>query len=619
MGQALWIKIFIGQAFNYFMKIPQSFIEELKARLRVSEVVGQKVALRRAGREFIGLCPFHKEKSPSFSVNDEKGFFHCFGCGAHGDAIGFLKDSEGLSYPEAVERAAGLAGLAMPRFSREEIEREAKHESQQQVVEAVAAWFEAQLESGEGRLAREYLAQRGITPETVAKFRLGYAPENRDALLQAMRARGITEAQLIENGVLIQVEGRQPYARFRRRLMFPIRDRKSRVVAFGGRILPGEPNADAPKYLNSPETPLFHKGRMLYNHDQARRTALEAKRLIIAEGYMDVIALSQHGYGYAVAPLGTAVTAEQLQLAWSAADEPLMCLDADAAGARAMLRAANLAMPLLMPGKSLRFVRLPPGDDPDSLLKRGEARRFEDALLMATPLAEVMWEEAARQPAGTPEAKAALEHTLMQLAEQIKHPTVKQYYRGFFREKLWQRKGSKPTAPLKTATLVSPQMQGVAALFIALVLRFPALMQDGTAEERFLQLDVDAELQPLYASVMAALLEQPEYDSAALIAALRDEHRDAVEKVLAMAARQGLTETLDHTELSLMVQQWWPFFINKHDLARLQAECQHAEEELAQDMTEENLSRLTHLNAQKQALEREIARHYNEDPLRFAG
>lgn len=600
------------------MKIPQSFIDEVKARVRVSEVVGQKVALRRAGREFIGLCPFHKEKSPSFSVNDEKGFFHCFGCGAHGDAIGFVKDLENIAYPEAVERIAAIAGMQMPHFSREEVEREAKNEGQQQVIEAVASWFEAQLESGEGRGAREYLAARGIASETIATFRLGYAPENRDALLQAMRARGITEAQLIEAGVLIKVEDRAPYARFRRRLMFPIRDRKSRVVAFGGRILPGEPNTDAPKYLNSPETSLFHKGRMLYNHDLARRAAMEAKRLVIAEGYMDVIALAQHGYVYAVAPLGTAITAEQLQLVWQAVDEPLLCLDADAAGERAMLRAAHLAMPLLMPGKSLRFVRLPAGDDPDSLLRRGEAKRFEDALALATPLADVLWAETSKQPATTPEAKAALEQKLMQLAEQIKHPTVKQYYRGFFKERLWQRRGNKPVQA-QAPMLASPQMRDVSALFIALVLRCPNLMLDGAAEERFLQLDVDAALQPLYASLMSVLLERPELTAEALIGAMREEHKEVVDKVLAMAAQQGLRESLDHTELGLMVQSWWPFFVNKHDLARLQAECLHAEEELAQDMTEENLLRLTHLNAQKQALEREIARHYNEDPLQFAG
>ncbi len=600
------------------MKIPQSFIDELKARIRVSEIVGQKVSLRRAGREFIGLCPFHKEKSPSFSVNDEKGFYHCFGCGAHGDAIGFLKDAEGLSYPEAVERAAGAAGLQMPRFTREEVEREAKAEGQQQVVEAVASWFQGQLDSGEGRIAREYLAQRAIKPETIAQFRIGYAPENRDALTLAMREKGITEAQLVEAAVLIAIEDKKPYARFRRRLMFPIRDRKSRVVAFGGRVLPGEPNAEAPKYLNSPETPLFHKGRMLYNHDLARRSAIDSRRLIIAEGYMDVIALAQGGYVQAVAPLGTAITPEQLQLAWQAVDEPLLCLDGDTAGERAMLRAAHLALPLLMPGKSLRFVRLPAGDDPDSMLKRGEAKRFEELLANATPLANVVWMEAATQPATTPEAKALLEQKLMQLAEQIKHPTVKQYYRGFFREQLWQKRSAKAQAAT-VKMMASPQMQGVAALFMALVLRYPALMVDGAAEERFLQLDVDAHLQPLYATMMGVMLEQPETDSDALIAMMCEDHAELVDEVLAMAAKQGLRAGMDHTELSLMVQHWWPFFINKHDLARLQVECKHAEEDLAQEMTEENLLRMTHLNAQKQALEREIARFYNEDPLLFAG
>lgn len=601
------------------MKIPQSFIEELKARIRVSEVVGRRVTLRRAGREFMGLCPFHKEKSPSFTVNDEKGFYHCFGCGAHGDVIGFLKDTESLSYPEAVERAAGMAGLSMPTFSRAELEREQRAEGQQQVVEAVCSWFEAQLEGMEGEIARRYLAERGITRETVERFRIGYAPENRDALTQAMQARGITPAQLIEAGVLIQVEGRAPYARFRRRLMFAIRDRKSRVVAFGGRVLPGEPNAEAPKYLNSPETPLFHKGRMLYNYDIARRAGMDAGRLIVCEGYMDVIALAQGGYAHAVAPLGTAITPEQLQLGWQTVDEPVLCLDGDAAGERAMLRAAHLALPVLAPGKSLRFARLPQGDDPDSMIRRGEQARFEEALVQAVPLADVVWRDVVRAPAGTPEAKAAQEQKLMQLAEQIKHPVVKQYYKSYFKELLWQRKKAKDALGAGLLPVANPEVKHVTALFLALIIRLPQLVHDGSAEERLLHLEVEDRLKPMYQSLIMILLQEPDVSSDDLIAALKEEHAKALADVLAVAAKQGLKEGLDHTELSMTVQHWWPFVLTKMELYYVWADIRVAEAELAEAMTEEHFVRLNALKARKDALEREVGRFYNQDPLSISG
>ena len=374
-------------------------------------------------------------------------------------------------------------------------------------------------------------------------------------LAQAMQARGITPAQLVEAGLLIKVEERAPYARFRRRLIFPIRDRKSRVVAFGGRILPGEPNQEAPKYLNSPETPLFHKGRMLYNYDIARKAGMDARQLIVCEGYMDVIALGQAGYAQAVAPLGTAITPEQLQLAWQTVDEPVLCLDGDTAGERAMLRAANLAMPLLVPGKSLRFARLPQGDDPDSMLRRGEHARFEEALVQALPLAEVMWRDVARVPAATPEMKAAQEQKLTQLAQQIKHPTVQQYYKNYFKEQLWNRRLKKEKAA-SLLPVANPEVRHVTALFLALVIRLPQLMQDGSAEERLLHLEVDEALKPLYQSLITILLQEPEVSSEDLIASLREEHRTALEGVLATAAKQGLKEGLDHTELSMTVQHW---------------------------------------------------------------
>lgn len=608
------------------MKIPASFIEEIKSRLRVSELVARSVNLRRHGHEFMGLCPFHKEKTPSFTVNDEKGFFHCFGCGAHGDIISFIMQNESLGYMESLERAASLAGLAMPQFSREEIAREAKVESQQQIIEAVCAWFEAQLELPEGRIGRDYIASRGLSGDTVTRFRIGYAPDNRDSLTRAMREKNISEAQLIEAGVLISVDNKTPYARFRRRLIFPIRDRKSRVVAFGGRILPGEPNDKAPKYLNSPETALFHKGRMFYNYDLARKAAIDAGKLIVCEGYMDVIALAQAGYPQAVAPLGTAITAEQLQLAWQTVDEPTLCLDGDTAGGRAMLRAAHLALPLLNPGKSLRFARLPQGDDPDSMLRRGEAQRFEEALTMAQPLAQIIWRDVVKTTADTPEMKAAQEEALMRQAEQIKHPTVKQYYRGYFREQLWAQKQQntrkntgKHTHDKNNAGIElhvsAPETRHLSELFLALALRDPSLLADGSAEEWFLQLQVEPALKPLYTSMMQIILQEPSVSSQALLHALAEEHHAACEQVLGNAAKQGLKQTQDTVQTQLLVRHWWPFLLNKYALLQIMSECSEAEAALATEMHAENEQRLHHLKSQKQTLEREIARFYFEDPF----
>lgn len=608
------------------MKIPASFIEEIKSRLRVSEIVARGVTLRRNGREFTGLCPFHKEKTPSFTVSDEKGFYHCFGCGAHGDIISFIMQNESLSYRESLERAASLAGLAMPQFSREDIERVAEAEGQQQVIEAACAWFEAELELPQGRIAREYLSARGLSAETITRFRIGYAPDNKESIIHALREKGISEKQLIDAGLLITLEDKSPYARFRRRLMFPIRDRKSRVVAFGGRILPGEPNDNAPKYLNSPETSLFHKGRMLYNYDLARKPAIDSATLIICEGYMDVIALSQAGYHHAVAPLGTAITPEQLQLAWQTVDAPTLCLDGDKAGNRAMLKAAYLALPLLNPGKTLQFMRLPQGDDPDSMLRRGETARFNEAIQMAQPLAQIVWRDTVRTPASTPETKAAQEEALMRHADSIKHPTVRQYYRSYFKEQLWAHKQtiiakarhSHPKDNLKAGVdlqVSAPEIRDLSELFLALALHDPQLLADGSAEEWFLTLEVEPSIKPFYTSLMQIILQEPDITSNALIHALSEEHETQCQRILHNASRQGLKLNSDTLHIQMQVKQWWPFLLNKYSLLQVSQECQNAEAALASDITPENEQRLHHLKTQKQALEREIARFYFDDPI----
>ncbi len=632
------------------MKFPQSFIEEIKGRIRISEVVGKAVPLRRAGREFHALCPFHKEKTPSFTLNDEKGFYHCFGCGAHGDVIGFTMDYEHLSYPEAVERLAGLAGLNVPRETIAEVERAHKAQSLQQVMETVTSWFQEQLEqTSEGELARHYLRERGLSEHTIAQFRLGYAPADRDALARAMKARGITPAQLVETGMLIEVEQRAPYSRFRRRLMFPIRDRKSRVIAFGGRVLPGDPNSDAPKYLNSPETALFSKGRQLFNLDLARRAAFDAHQLVICEGYMDVIALAQGGIAHAVAPLGTAITPEQLQLCWQLVDEPTLCLDGDNAGQRAMTRASELALPLLVPGKTLRVAVMPKGDDPDSLLRTAGRAAFDDVLARAEPLVAILWQQVMGTPATTPEARAAQEELLMQKVGQIKHPTVQHYYKQHMRERLraaQQAAYLSHGAPRRTPgnyagrgrdkpgaggygvvgnDVVLPPitrraddgLRAPASNLMALVIASPAILASAAAEEFWLHAPMPASWQQQLHHLITELhIESPDLSSETLWQALREEAPpESIAAITKAMETLGVELTQDDVQRESQAQRLWGEVVNDVDRARLKLECAEAESTLAQEMNEENFARLMALKAQLEALERERSRFYREDPI----
>ena len=641
----IFIHRVIPRGFNAIMKYPQSFIEEIRNRVRVSEVVGRAIPLRRAGREFHALCPFHKEKSPSFTVNDEKGFFHCFGCGAHGDVIGFTMDYEHLGYREAVERLAGVAGLSVPRETKSEVEREQKANSLQQVMEIAASWFEEQLENtGEGEIARHYLASRSLTPETRTRFRLGYAPADRDALGRMMKLRGITEAQLIEAGLLIKVEDRTPYSRFRRRLMFPIRDRKSRVIAFGGRVLPGEPNADAPKYLNSPETPLFHKGRQLFNLDLARRAAFEAGSLILAEGYMDVIALAQAGITHAVAPLGTAITPEQLQLCWQLVDNPTLCLDGDSAGQRAMARAMDLALPLLVPGKSLQIALLPKGSDPDSLIRESGKAAFDEIIAQAQPLAHLLWRQVMEQGATTPEARAAQEQVLMRKVETVKHASVQHYYKQYIREKLREaqtlaytknRHSSASWNPSSKNKQWLPASAGItnailpplarasdtsllvpASNLLAIVVAHPALLTDGSAEEFWLHAPMPAPWQQQLHHLITELHIEAPLNSVELMRSLEEEMpKETIVDLLRVMEDFGIDLAKDEMVRTGRAERLWGQVINDVERARLHVELTEAQAALTADLTEENLAWLTTVKAQIEANDRERSRFYREDPL----
>jgi DNA primase len=409
------------------MAFPQEFLDRIRAMVPIADVVGRKVRLTKRGREHTGLCPFHNEKTPSFTVSEDKGFYHCFGCGAHGDVISFVVEQEGLSFPEAGEKLAGEAGLEVPKSTPQEREREQRRGSLYEVVEEACRWYEQQLASKDGQAARDYLAGRGIDRETRAAFRLGYAPGGRGALRQAMHARGYPDDQLIAAGLLKQPEdGGSPRDYLFDRVIFPITDRRGQVIAFGGRTM-GEAKA---KYLNSPESELFHKGRVLYNLARARRAARDTGELIVAEGYMDVIALAQAGFPAAVAPLGTAITEEQIAELWRLADEPTVCLDGDSAGRRAGYRLIERALPQLKPGFSLRFALLPQGEDPDSLVSAQGAQAFRKIVDAARPLAELLWmKQVENRPLDTPERRAGLRQALMDEVKRIAQPDVQQAYK----------------------------------------------------------------------------------------------------------------------------------------------------------------------------------------------
>ena len=371
------------------MAFPPGFLDELRTRHSLSDVVGRKVTLKRKpNAEYAGLCPFHHEKSPSFTVNDKKGFFYCFGCHEKGDVVGFVMKTEGLSFPEAVEKLAREVNLPVPHATPVERERAERVSTLQQVVEEAARWFQKQLRLPVGRQGLDYLRGRGLDDTTIDDFRLGFAPDSRDGLLAHLKRENVPIDKIVEAGLAIQPEdsSREPYDRFRGRVMFPINDRRGRVIAFGGRVM----GAGEPKYLNSPETPLFHKGANLYCLDRARQAATKDQPVIVAEGYMDVIALHGAGFTGAVAPLGTALTEGQLGELWKLADEPYLCFDGDNAGRRAASRAAERALPLLRAGKSLRFLSLPAGEDPDSLIRTRGADAMRRSLDLARSLSDVV-------------------------------------------------------------------------------------------------------------------------------------------------------------------------------------------------------------------------------------
>lgn len=593
------------------MAFPDSFLEELRNRLPLSGVVGRSMRLIKRGREFTGLCPFHNEKTPSFTVNDEKGFFHCFGCGAHGDVIGFVMRSSGLAFPEAVEQLAQEAGLAVPRVRPEDREKADQVATLGKAMEEAARWFQAQLQGGSAAEARAYIQKRGLKPETIERFRLGFAPGSRTALKEALLARGLPEPLLVEAGLLIKPEdGGATYDRFRNRIMFPIGDRRGRIIAFGGRAL----DSDAPaKYLNSPETPLFHKGRNLYNHALAREAARESGTVIVVEGYMDVIALAQAGIDHAVAPLGTALTEEQIALLWRLCAEPILCFDGDAAGWRAALRAADRALPLLEPGHSFRFAILPAGQDPDDLVRNQGKAAMEEVLARALPLADVLWRrETEGRPLDTPERRAALEAALFALAGEIRNPAVQNHYRDHFWARLrtlfapartWSgprggRPGfGRPAEPEGFRGPIPEQTGRTERALLAAVVTHPFLLEEHGQAFAALTFP-EGPLDSLKTRILEEASRHPGLDGEAFAAHLRQQGLGSLlDAVIGGTGRVIEPFARADTAPEKVERGWWQA-VQRYRLAELEQELAAAEAELATNTNPEAWQRFVALKAE---------------------
>jgi len=511
------------------MAFQPGFLDELRSRISLSGLIGRTVKLVRRGREYAGLCPFHHEKTPSFYVVEDKSFFHCFGCGAHGDAIGFVMRNDNLDFFEAIEKLAGEAGLAVPRATPQERERAQQQKTLLEALEAAAAFYEARLASPAGARARNYLRERGLDTETIRHFRLGWAPDERQALRRSLSG-DFSESLLIEAGLLRRPSSAaadEPIDYFRSRVMFPIGNRTGRVIAFGGRMI----GDGQPKYLNSPESTLFEKGRVLYGWAAARaglsrESPSAGPGVIVTEGYMDVIALHRAGFPTAVAPLGTALTDFQLHDLWRLGSEPVLCFDGDAAGQRAAARALYRALPFLGTGRSLRFASLPAGEDPDSLIRAEGRTAFEAILDAARPLSDMLWEiELAAKPRNTPERLADVWRRLVSRVELIPDRKVQAEYRNLFYKRFDPRPtASRPRDRIRQGSSAvhdgpppppRPPQRLQREILFRILLHFPGLIVE--VAEEFASLDLpEADFDKLRHEILGLEASRPGLDAGTL-------------------------------------------------------------------------------------------------------
>ncbi len=556
----------------------QRFMDELRARIPIADVVGAKVKLVKKGREYQGLCPFHNEKTPSFTINEAKGFYHCFGCGAHGDIIRFEMEANGLPFMDALQKLAHQAGMQMPHFSKEAKEEAEARKSLYEIMEVAAQYFERELRMPDGAEGYKYFTEkRLLSKEILQKFRLGYAPNN-NGLMAHLKAQGIDEKDLQELGLIAIPEdkSRKPHDFFRNRVMIPITNKQGKIIAFGGRVM----EKIEPKYLNSPDTPIFNKRRNLYNLDKAREVAYKEKKLIICEGYMDVIALDKFGFGYAVAPLGTALTEEQIMEAWKVCTEPIICLDGDNAGIKAAMRAVDRVLPILRAGYSLKFLFLPDKMDPDEYLQAHGATSFAALLNKTKPLIDILWQKyTENEDSSTPEKKALIERTLLEEVNKIGDGTVRNYYEREIKNRIY--------TTYKQSSWKNPATNNAAAQSPNQPIKRPVLNHNYNAERP----QVENENDKMIRFIMAAELIYPEliddYEEQIYLDEIKNEKLRLLQTTIAdtfheqEAAINGdeLTELVLNTNAGAILKTLWEKdmlkkqapFINdlRHDIEKL--------------------------------------------------
>ncbi len=623
------------------MTFPPQFLEELRERVTLSDFIGKRMRLTRAGREFKGCCPFHKEKTPSFYVNDEKRFYHCFGCGAHGDIVGFAMRNDGQSFLEAVETLANLAGLQVPQNTPEQREVYDREKRLLDLLERATLFFEEHLRLPSGREGLEYFRTRGLTGETIRQFRLGFAPQDAQLLIRSLQGQGFTLPEMMEVGLIKKAEDRPDhYSFFRNRIMFPVPDKRGRTVAFGARIM----GSGEPKYLNSPDHPLFHKGRLLYGLARARAAVAQGQPLIIVEGYMDVIALSQAGYMGALAPLGTALTEDQLTLLWrllpplDARDRdrdysPILCFDGDGAGLKAAVRAMDRALPLLTEAQTARVAYLPQGEDPDSLVRASGRGAFQSVIAQAKPMIDALWDVTlGGRKLETPEERATASRAIRQKVMMIRDEGLRQLYRNEVEKRLstlfhWSpdpRTASAPPGGFKRKTpLVAPPsplprrkptnaLRLREKILIALMVNHPALFNefgDEFSGISFFSKDLDDIRQKLVHLFSDDSHETLDVEALYRHLSVGDAAKDA-QKAWAEVMSEA---TYMHAGFARpdrpieQARQGWKSIWSKYLQEQLQADLQAANHLWRDDPSDANLARLMALRQQMEHLLAESA------------
>ena len=587
------------------MALPPQFLDELRARTPLSAVIGRRVRLARSGRQWKGCCPFHGEKTPSFYVYDDH--YHCFGCGVHGDAITFVMQSQGASFPEAVDQLAAEAGMQVPLPSPEAAEAEKRRVDLAGVLDAAAASYQRRLLLPEGKDARDYLTNRGLSDDTIRRYGLGWSGEGRGAIAADLTREGVTQEQLVDTGLMRRDdETGRVFDLFFNRVMFPIRDRRGRTISFGGRIM----GDGQPKYVNGPETALFSKRRTLYGLDLAREAVRRDGTLVVVEGYMDVIALGQAGFDAAVAPLGTALTEEQLSELWRLSPAPVLCFDGDAAGARAAARAAELALPMLAPERTLRLISLPSGDDPDSLVRTQGARAFQAMLDGARPLAECLF-DILHEGMGdtTPEQRAAFRTRLEEAAKRIPDKALAGEYRAMLLDRFFaSRRNDRPnrgarggSAPSKPPSRIGARPRADADTIIAertriltaILLRHPMLLHD--VEHAYAGLELDPVLARLRELIADWAAHAEVLDSRALIDHLNCFGlRIEVERILA-GTPVPLPACASSAAMPAEAEEGWWHIFGFLNVERLREEVDLARQDAARGLTGETERRLVAL------------------------